>query len=349
LASGKARQEGRKAMTSRELARLLGVSQSAVSRAFSPGASISPELRERILAYARQVDYHPNAIASILSRRRSNIVGIVISELQNPFYPMLLEKLSRELQIIGLQSLLFNVTPGSDVENQLAALRQYHVDAVVIISATALSGAALTWATEGRAAVLVNRVIPEGNLNAVSCNNMHGARAVADHFHAIGSRRVAYVSGLMHTSTAAERRSGFITRAAELGMTLVGQASRNVYSYDAGYECALELARLGQVDAIFFANDTLAAGGIDALRDVAGIRVPEDIAVAGFDDIAMARWPRYSLTTYRQPLDEIVRRTVMLLQDAYAGTDGEPATHLIDGELVVRASTGGGPKGDGAA
>ena len=326
-------------MTARELARLLGVSQSAVSRAFSPGASISPDLRERILNYAKEVDYHPNAIASILSRRRSNIVGIVVAEMQNPFFPMLIEKLSRELQVIEMQSLLFNLTPGSNIQEQLVALRQYHVDAVVIISATVLSGAALAWATEGRAAVLINRHIPEIDITSVSCDNEAGARAIADHFYEAGRRRVAYVSGLQKTSTSLERQNGFVTRAAELGMTLVGQASRNAYSYEAGYQCALELAGRERVEAIMFANDILAVGGIDALRDEAGLRIPEDIAIAGFDDIPMASWPRYSLTTYRQPVDELVRKTIKLLQNGTKSGRIDPETHLIEGELVIRGST----------
>ena len=123
-------------MTSRQLARLIGVSQSAVSRAFSQGTSISPELRERILSAAEVYGYSPNVIASILSTRRSNIVGIVVSDLTNPFYPALLEKFSRRLQASGHQSLLFNLAPGSDVKQQLSAIRQYNVDAVVIVSAT---------------------------------------------------------------------------------------------------------------------------------------------------------------------------------------------------------------------
>ena len=169
----------RKPITSRELASLLGVSQSAVSRAFTPGASIAPEMRERILRYAQELDYHPNAIASMLSKSRTNIVGIVVSDMQNPFYPALIEKLSRGLQQIGLQSLLFTVTKGSNVEEQLLALRRYNVDAVIIVSATILSGAAISWATEGRAAILINRTILDAGLNCVCCDNVAGARAVA--------------------------------------------------------------------------------------------------------------------------------------------------------------------------
>jgi DNA-binding LacI/PurR family transcriptional regulator len=331
----------RKPITARELARLIGVSQSAVSRAFTPGTSISPKMRERILRYAQELDYQPNAIASMLSRSRTNIVGIVVSDMQNPFYPALIEKLSRELQKIGLQSLMFNVTRGSNIEEQLVALRQYNVDAVVVVSATVLSGASMSWATEGRAAILVNRTIPDSNITSVCCDNAEGARAIADHFYAIGRRRVAYVAGLPHTSTNLDRQNAFITRIAELGMTLAGKVSGGEYSYEAGYRSALELARSNPPDAIFFANDILAIGGIDALRDEARLRVPEDIAVAGFDDIAMARWPRYSLTTFSQPIDEIVRLTVSLIEDGSA-QPGKPASiNLLPGKLIVRNSTTG--------
>lgn len=343
----------RKPITARELARLMGVSQSAVSRAFSPGTSISPELRERILRTAQELDYQPNAIASMLSTRRSNIVGIVISEMQNPFYPLLIEKLTRALQRTGMQSLLFNLTRGSNIEEQLVALRKYNVDAVVIISATVLSGATMTWATEGRAAVLVNRVIPDSNLSSVSCDNVVGARAIADHFHAIGRKRVAYIGGLPHTSTNLERQSAFITRVAELGMVLTANLSGGEYSYEAGYRTAQELARGEKTEAVFFANDILAAGGFDALKDVAGLSIPDDIAVAGFDDIAMTRWPRYQLSTFSQPVDAIAERTAQLVNELVADPDRPAVNDLLSGELLVRRSTvgqsaqatGAGPQG----
>ena len=331
-----------KPRTARELARLMGVSQSAVSRAFTPGSSISPELRQRILRAAEELDYQPNAIASMLSTRRSNIAGIVVSEMQNPFYPSLIEKLSRGLQRVGLQSLMFNITRGSNIEEQLLALRKYNVDAVVIISATVLSGASLRWATEGRAAVLVNRTIPDLSLTSVSCNNIEGARAIADHFYAIGRQRVAYVAGLPHTSTNLERQNAFVTRVAELGMRLSHCIASGEYSYEAGYRSALEIARGEATDAVFFANDILAAGGMDALTEAAGLRVPEDIAVAGFDDVELTRWPHYSLTTFSQPVDAMVDKAVELILGQLANPELAPSHNPLSGELIVRRSTIGG-------
>lgn len=329
----------RNAITARELARLVGVSQSAVSRAFTPGASIAPDVRARILSYATEVGYHPNAIASMLSKRRTNIIAIVVSDLQNPFYPALIEKLSRELQRVGYQSLLFNVAKGSNVEEQLGALRRYNVDGVIIVSATILSGSVLGAVTEGRAAILINRIVDDAGLNCICCDNGAGARAVAEHFHDLGRRRVAYVAGLGHTTTNLERQNGFITRVAELGMTLTRTINGGEYSYAAGYQAALTIAADGDTDAIFFANDILAVGGMDALRDRAGLKVPEDVAVAGFDDIAMSRWPHYRLTTFSQPVDDMVAASVQMFVDG-AAEPGRPRSILrLSGGLLVRAST----------
>jgi DNA-binding LacI/PurR family transcriptional regulator len=333
-----------KKITSRELARMIGVSQSAVSRAFTPGASIASELRERILQFAATVDYQPNAIASMLSKRRTNIVGIVVSDMQNPFYPALIEKLTQELQRIGFQSLLFNIAAGANLQEQLSALRRYNVDAVIVISATILSGSTLRSVTEERAAILINRVVEDADISCVACDNADGARAIADHLYELGRRRVAYVAGLAHTSTSRERRDAFITRVAELGMTLTANINGGKYSYDAGRVAALEISAGCATDAIFFANDILALGGMDALREEAGLRVPEDVSVVGFDDIAMASWPHYLLTTFRQPLDEIVNETSKLLQDGSCLPGQSAVIRRLLGKLIVRKSTAQSPE-----
>jgi DNA-binding LacI/PurR family transcriptional regulator len=321
-------------MTARELAQLIGVSQSTVSRAFTPNSSISPALRERVLKSARELGYQPNAIAAMLSSRRTNIVGIVVSDIRNPFYPGLIGKLSQALQRHGLQSLLFNVMPGTEVDEQLAALRQYNVDAVIVIAATILSESTLAWVTEGRNAVLVNR-IASAELTTVCCDNELGARTIVDHLHALGRRRIAYVAGLTRTGVARERQHAAISRMAEHGMRLSGCFAGNAYTYEAGYAAAIEAAT-SEPDAIMFASDILALGGLDALRGKLGLRVPEDIAVTGFDDIEMASWPHYQLTTYRQPVDAIVEQTLALVA---AGSNRPVAKRLLPGELVPRSSS----------
>jgi DNA-binding LacI/PurR family transcriptional regulator len=317
-------------ITSRQLAKLLGVSQSAVSRAFTPNSSISPELRERILHGAREFGYQPNAIASMLTRRRTNIVGIVVSDMQNPFYPALIERLTQGLQRAGLQSLLFNITPGASIEEQLHAIRTYNLDAVVVIAATVLDGRMLSWATEGRRAILLNRLGYE-YITTVCCDNVAGARALVDHLYERGYRRIGYVAGLTKTAIGMTRYGAFSSRLAELGMSLVGTASREAYTHDAGWQGTLELLP-GAPDAIFYASDILALGGLDAMKSAG---VFGRIGAVGFDNIPMAAWPGYSLTTYRQPIAALVERTLELL----LGEEMPPRLHELPGELVIRNST----------
>lgn len=321
-------------MTARQLAALIGVSQSAVSRAFTPSSSISAELRERILKSAREIDYQPNAIASMLTKQKTNIVGIVVSDVRNPFYPVLIEHLIQELQKVGLQSLMFYVTPGARIEEQLVAIRTYNVDAVVVVAATILSERELAWAAHGRKAILLTRQSEE-NLTTICCDNAAGSRAIVDHFHEIGCQKIGYVAGLTKSAVGIIRHNAFVTRLAELGMRLAGTVSEESYSYDAGWRGALKLAD-EKPDAIFFASDFLALGGMDALRREKGISIPDDIAVAGFDDIAMASWPNYDLTTYKQPVSKLVAETVGWLVSEKSPTN----MHIsIPGELVVRTSS----------
>lgn len=336
--------QGGKPVTARELARRLGVSQSTISRAYSQRASISPAMRARVLEAAGALRYQPNVIARSLTTRRSNIVGIVMATMTNPFYPEMLEQLTKALQQIGLQTLLFHVPPGQEVDSELPLLMQYQVEAVVIASATISSAMAREWTATGRPAVLINRTVPHAGVTTVSCDNEAGAREIADYLLARGHRRLAYVSGKPDTSTNVERERGFRGRLRERGVELHAVVAGEEYSYGTGYRAALQLAR-SRPDAVFFANDIMAVGGMDAFRHECGLRVPDDIAVVGFDDIPMASWPSYRLTTVQQPLEQMVATTVRFLAKALEGPAYAPCAHAIPGRLIERASTiGGGPR-----
>ena len=334
---GTQRAADRMPVTSRQLAHSLGVSQSTISRAFSSHASIAPAMRERVMEAAAALGYQPNVIARSLSTRRSNIVGIVMASMTNPFYPELLEQLSRALQQIGLQTLLFNALPGEDVDSQLPLLLQYQVDAVVIVSATVSSAMAREWTATGRPAVLFNRTVPGANVTSVSCDNIAGGRAVADLLVRAGRRRIAFVAGRKDTSTNAERERGFMDQLAQLDLSVHARAGGVDYSYENGYQATLDLAET-RPDAIFYANDITALGGMDALRQGLGLRVPEDVAVAGFDDIPMAAWPAYRLTTVRQPVQAMIEATVTCLA-ANMQHPSAAETHMIAGSVIERAST----------
>jgi DNA-binding LacI/PurR family transcriptional regulator len=301
-------------------------------------------MRTRVLQAAEALHYQPNVIARSLSTRRSNIVGIVMATMTNPFYPEMLEQLVKALQQIGLQALLFYVPPGKEVDSELPLLLQYQVDAVVIASANISSAMARAWTATGRPAVLINRSVPEAGVTTISCDNEAGARQIADYLLDRGYCRLAYVSGKPDTSTNIERARGFRERLRERSMSLHAEIAGTEFSYAAGYQAAQELAR-GRPDAVFFANDILAVGGIDAFRHECAMRVPEDIAVVGFDDIPMASWPSYCLTTVQQPLADMVTAAVQFLAEILEQPMAGPRKHIIPGTLIERASTiGGGPR-----
>lgn len=322
-------------VTSRDVARFLGVSQSMVSRAFDPRGRVSPENRARIMKAAERLGYRPNVIARSLSTRRSGIVAIVMGTLENPFYPEVLDQLAIALDAAGFRSLLFRVPPDQDVDGQLPALRQYNVDALIVTSASISSRIADEWQRDSRRIVLFNRTIPGTSVPSISCDNAGGARRLADLLVDSGHRRIVYVAGPQHTSTNRERESGFMARLMERGCALAGRVDTSAFSFAAGYAAAQQAMSV-KPDAIFFANDILALGGMDRLRGEFGLSIPGDISVVGFDDIPMAAWPSYDLTTIRQPLEEMVALTVSTI----AGDAGGATTQMVAGTLMSRGSVG---------
>jgi len=327
-------------VTARDVAQALGISQSSVSRAFTPDASISPAMRSKVVQEADRLGYKPNAIARSLITRRTNIVGIVMANLTNPFYPEVLEQLTMRLQTTGRQTLLFNVPPGKDVDDVMPLLLQYQVDAVVITSATVSSAMARTCAERGTPVVLFNRYVPGAAVAAVACDNVEGGRAAAQHLTRLGHARPAFVAGRTDTTTNLDRERGFVEQLNDLGVALHARDGGDDYTYESGYAAASRLIRRPDPpDAIFFANDILAIGGIDALRE-AGVRVPDDISIIGFDNIPVAGWAPYSLTTLRQPVHQMVELTAELLERAALGVFPDPAPHFVPAVLIERRSTG---------
>ncbi len=326
------------ARTAREVARELGLSQSTVSRALSANANVAPDTRLRILEAAAKLGYQPNAIARSLITRRSNIVGIVIANLTNPFYPEMLERFSLRLQEVGMQSLLFNIPPSKKVDDELPRLLQYQVDALVIISSVVSPSTAALCAAHNRPLVLFNLYVAGSDIAAICCDNVAGGGMVADYLIDRGHRRIAYAAGRTGSPTNDDRERGFIGRLRERGAVLHARVGGDVYTYEAGRAAAKALAAQ-KPDAIFFANDLMAMGGMDALRYELKLRVPEDISVVGFDDVPMAGWLAYDLTTVHRPVALMVDQTVEMLARTAKGETMPDTPQFVPVNLVERRST----------
>ena len=323
--------------TSNVVARLAEVSQSAVSRSFTPGASVAPETRARVLEAARKLGYRPNAIASTLSTRRSRMIAVVVSNLQNQFYPVVLEALSQRLQKDGYHVLLF-ITDSEDADELLVELLRYQVDGIVMASTMLSSGLAQQIAEARIPVVMFNRTSRAGSISTVSSDNHGGGRAVAHFLAGGGHRRVAYLAGAEDSSTNQDRERGLRDGLAERGLRIVARAVGD-YQFDRAAQATLELFTHGEnPDAVFVASDHMAFAAIDTLRLALGLRVPEDVSVIGFDNVPQAEWGAYRLTTVEQNAVTMIEATVQMLLRQLED-DAVTSDHVvIPSQLVVRAS-----------
>ena len=326
-------------VTAEEVAQAAGVSQSAVSRAFTPGASISLPMRDRVQAAANALGYRPNAIARSLITSRSRIIGVVAAYLHNHFYPSVVDALSRELQARGQQILLLTTDGAEGAEATLDALLRYRVDAVILASVTLSSGLAQTCKAAGIPVLLFNRTTCAPGVGSVTGENRAGGRAIARHFIATGRRRPAFIAGVEDSSTSRERERGFLEGLREAGIALHGREVGHL-RFDGAVEATRRLLRQRQPpDAIFAANDHMAIAAMGVARHEMGVSVPGALALAGFDDTEPAGWPDISLTSYAQPAAEMACRAAEAVM-AMLDRPGEPARRqVVKGRLMLRRSS----------
>lgn len=327
----------KKRVTSVDVARLAGVSQSAVSRAFTPGASISPEVRRRVLEAARALAYRPNVFARSLITRRSRMVGLVVGNLANPYYSTLIDALSRGLRGSGYHVLIF-ITEAGDADEVLQEILQYPVAGIFLASATLSSGLAKECAEAGIPVVLLNRYIADSPTSSVTSDNVEGGRLLGRFLAAGGHRRIAFIAGDERASTSRDRERGFGEGLREFGLDCRLRAVGG-YSF-AGAAAAVQELFSGDEppDAIFAANDYMAIAALDTLRHELGLKVPGQVSVVGYDDAPQAGWLSYRLTTVRQSAQTMVDSAVGIFFRELAGHT-EAHSHIrLPATLVVRDS-----------
>jgi DNA-binding LacI/PurR family transcriptional regulator len=326
-------------VTSLEVAAVAGVSQSAVSRVFTPGSSVSQKTADKVRAAAAQLGYRPNVLARSLKSGKSRIIGLVVAYLENYFYPEMVERLSTELQKVGYHVLIF-LAPVStaNVDKVVQEIMDYQVDGIVLASVSMSSDLAARCQATGLPVVLFNRAHVDKNLSSVTSDNFAGGKALADYLCSLGHTRIAYVAGFSGASTQVDREAGFRTGLADAGQTMFARADGN-FDYRTAQAAARELfATSKRPDAVFVANDHMAFAVMDVLRFELGLRVPDDVSVVGFDDVPPAAWPAYNLTTFRQRLDQMVAETVKMLTTSIAEEQHDVSRVVLSGELVIRGS-----------
>lgn len=326
-------------ISSKDVARLAGVSQSTVSRAYSDTYQLDPELKKKVFDAAKELGYHPNAIARSLLSNRSNIIGIVTSTLDSPFYSAALQSFAAKLQKHGLQSLVFVVERSEDLDMVVDHVLSYRVDLILIFGAQSTTKAAGICTAHGTPTVLFNRYIPQSRTSAVCCNDYQCGQMVARELYKSGCRRFAYISGFENVTTNIDRKDGFMHGLRELGIPDC-QVIAGGYSYDAGLLAGQALAeRHPDVDACFCANDITAIGVLDYIRYRTDKSVPEELSIVGFDDIAMSRQLSYQLSTVRQPIEQMVDASISTILDILGDSSMRPMVKIIEGEYISRKTT----------
>lgn len=324
--------------TSIDVARLAGVSQATVSRAFSPDSKILPATREKVLAAAKTLKYTPDAIARSLISNSSNMVGVIMQNFNSPFYPQILTEISVHLQKFGKQILFFYSNAEDHMQQLVSQILQYRVDGIIITSAVLSSELADNCASLDIPVVLFNRYTSNLNVQAVCCDNIQAGRSCADFLIQKGYRSFGFVASSENASTSLDRQKGFTDRLREHGIPQC-PIFLSEFSYEAGAHTLEEIVESSQLpEALFCANDMIAAGVIDTARHKYSLRIPEDLAVVGFDNIPLASYAAYQITSFAQPTADMIRTALQIILEPQ-NQDRLSNLHLFPCSLVERRTT----------
>ncbi|MBL7258540.1 LacI family DNA-binding transcriptional regulator [Paractinoplanes lichenicola] len=326
--------------TSSTVAEAAGVAQSTVSRALRGDPRVSDETRRLIEETADRLGYRPSwtTIAPAEPAPRTPSIAVVASDLTNPFFPSLLNPVHDELQLMGYRFVLFaERTDLPTGQEALLGLLNSSIDGVLLTTATLDSQLGAELAARHLPIVLLNRYVDGMDVDRVTADNHHGGRLAARHLLELGHRRIGVIRGPANTSTSRDRHAG-VAEVLTVDPELVREGP---YSHQSGYQNARELLRLpAPPTALLCGNDIIAFGAIDAAKSL-GLDVPGDISVIGFDDVPMASWEVFQLTTVHQPLSEMARAAARLLVERieHEGDIGAGRERLFATSLVRRSTT----------
>jgi LacI family transcriptional regulator len=333
--------------TSRDVARLAHVSQATVSRVFNDSSSVSSETRIRVIKAASELGYVPNGAARTMKTGRSGNIGVVVDDLSNPFYPELLEALDVESQSLEYRLVVWLAGKTANL-SAIKALRSGQIDGLLFTTANSTSADLELAMSQRKPIILLNRRIAELNCDQVFTDNFEGGRLVAEHFIENGHRDFGYIGGPNDASTSRDRYEGYIEGISRRGFHFDARnAHFGTYSHQSGVDGYRKLqAESPEVTAIFCANDLLAAGVIDGVREKDTARFTQ-VSIAGFDDVSLANWSTYDLTTIKQNTRAMARWAISRMRDRLDDPSIPFVTKALPPELIVRSSSKRNPHSAG--
>ncbi len=324
-------------ISAHEVALEAGVSRSAVSRTFTPGASVSPTTREKVLKAAEKLGYQVNDLARGLLANRSRIVGMIAADPESPFRSRQIAALSRRLTARGSVPVL--IPTGQHGENLSAAhetLLRYRAEATVVLSGMPSSSFVELAQRNGQTLILVGRT--EEGADHIHINNRLAAETAVEIFAARGMRKLGLITSNVGSLNLVEREEAFIAKGKSLGLSVSVQRG-DLTDYEGGYSAAsLLLGERERVQGVFCVNDLMAFGLIDCARDVFNLSIPDDVSVIGFDNVTEARWGAYRLTTFDQNAERLSAEIIRLLDERQAVPNAPPQTIVLELPLILRSS-----------
>ena len=327
-------------ITSIDVAKEAGVSQSAVSRVFSQSGSASPSTVQKVHEAADKLGYRPNVLARSLITGKSRIIGVIVAYLENQFYPEALEKLSHELQKKGYHVLVFLASNNqSEIDDVVREILDYQVDGIVVASASLSSSLSAQCERANIPVVMFNRMDDSAIAHSVTSDNYKGGFEIADYLIRCGHEKISYIAGWEGASTQRDRERGFLDGLKAAGKSLHSRAVGNYNHSEAIAAAHLIFDNDDKPDALFVCNDHMAFSVMDIIRYEYKLSIPDDVAVIGYDDAPPAAWPSYNLTTMRQATGQMVEACVAILMSCIEGNSATMQDAVIASPFIIRQST----------
>lgn len=330
-----------KTVIMKNVAQVANVSIATVSRVFTGSDPVTDETRKKVMKAVKELDYNPNVLARQLRTMKTKTIIVIVPDITNTFFSKVLRGIEITARRNGYRVLLGDTGNDVTVEYEyLKALYEKHADGLVLLTAR-VDRNTIESLMEKYPAVLACEYLEDSNFPTVSINNMSAARKATEHLLKLGHKRVAHITGPMNIVLSRDRLKGYKqamkTYGLEINSLLIVEGD---FYYKTGYDLMLKLMSIDNPPtAVFTANDEMAIGAIKAIESQ-GLKVPEDIAIVGFDNIEMSVWFSPSLTTISQPMYEIGEKAMNLLLDLIRGKKLRKNQFVLDDELIVRESCG---------
>lgn len=322
-------------VTAQTVADAAGVSRSAVSRAFTPGAYLDADKRKKIHEVANQMGYQPNALAAGLKGGRSHLVAVFVGNMRSAYDTEFVSTLVGELNALNKWPILID---GGDqrAESAIDRVLRYPLDALILRGGS-MSEELVDMCIKFSVPIISSgRIVDAPGVDNVCCRNAIGTRLATEMLVKQGRSRFGFIGGTPDFYSSSERRAGVQDTLSALGMSLIAETTGQ-FTVESGYAATLELLENNILDALICANDAMAIGALTAAQD-AGVCVPDNMSIVGFDDIEMAKWPSFNLTTIHNPIGAAVDQVISLMESRLNNPDKQPETVFIDPYIVERGT-----------